>query len=126
MKLSAHQARFAEQFSVLCLVLAQMRDDQGRRMYRHRKGDAFRDPRAFGEWGVVKAYGRGRSQHKKRLAEDIILDVRGEDGRWEYARLSDQYKPLGELWEALDPLNRWGGRYGDGNHFERMETPWTP
>ncbi len=41
-----------------------------------------------------------------------------------YQRKTAAYKPLGDYWESLDPLNRWGGRFDDGNHFERNLRPW--
>ena len=36
-------------------------------------GDAYRDPRLFGEFGEKKGYGAGRSCHKLRLAIDLNL-----------------------------------------------------
>jgi hypothetical protein len=31
---------------------------------------------------------------------------------------SEVYRPAGEYWKSLHPLNRWGGDIpGDGNHF---------
>jgi hypothetical protein len=29
---------------------------------------------------------------------------------------------LGEFWEGLHPLCRWGGRFNDGNHYS-IESP---
>lgn len=52
--------------------------------------------------------------HYTRLAMDVILEFRSEwikDGdhpAWLY---------VGEQWEAMHPLARWGGRFGDGNHL---------
>lgn len=56
------------------------------------------------------------SLHYDRMASDFVLyDVNsgepvynGEDNRW---------ITLGEFWESLDPLARWGGRFHDANHF---------
>jgi len=30
---------------------------------------------------------------------------------------TEDHRPLGEYWESLDPLCRWGGRFNDGNHY---------
>ena len=38
-----------------------------------RKGDAFRDPRVHGPFGVKKGYGHKNSCHKLKLAEDLNL-----------------------------------------------------
>lgn len=54
------------------------------------------------------------SLHYTRLAQDLNLFI---DGEW----ISDGGHPvwtkIGTHWEALDPLCRWGGRFGDSNHF---------
>ena len=36
-------------------------------------GDAYRDPRVFGQIGVKKGYGRSKSNHKIKLAIDLNL-----------------------------------------------------
>lgn len=77
-------------------------------------GDAYRDPRVHGDFGVKKSYSASRSCHKVRLASDFNAFVDGKyisDGtHWAYIK-------LGEYWETLHPDARWGGRFGDGNHF---------
>lgn len=75
-------------------------------------GDAYRDPRAFGPLGVGKVYGNARSAHKMRLAIDLNLF----DGD-EMLTKTEDHRRLGEYWESLDPLCRWGGRFNDGNHY---------
>lgn len=82
-------------------------------------GDAFRDPRKFGEFGERPdgCYSSATSNHKRRLAIDLNLFRGGK-----YLRETDDHKPLGDFWEALGkreglPL-RWGGRWNDGNHYE--------
>lgn len=73
-------------------------------------GDCYRDPRC--------PYGADNSFHRKRLAVDLNLfkdDV--------YIVVSDEYLDLGRFWESLDPLNCWGGRFSDGNHFSYDECP---
>jgi hypothetical protein len=34
-----------------------------------------------------------------------------------YLIASEQYRPLGEYFKTLHQLARWGGEFGDGNHF---------
>ena len=82
-------------------------------------GDGYRDPRVFGMLGVFKGYGNRNSNHKRRLAHDWNLFIDGE-----YQDENDAHKPLGDFWESLHPENRWGGRYGDGNHYERVLGGW--
>jgi len=52
------------------------------------------------------------SCHYIRLAIDLNLFKNGI-----FLATSDAHKPLGEFWESLHPLCRWGGRFGDGNHY---------
>ena len=58
----------------------------------------------------------GRSCHHVGLAADILLYRDGV-----YLTHSDEYKELGERWEALGKELGlelvWGGRFNDGNHF---------
>ena len=68
-------------------------------------GDAYRDDRCD--------YGAKNSQHRKRLAVDLNLFKDGQ-----YLSSTESHRPLGEYWEGLDPNNRWGGRFQDGNHYE--------
>ena len=77
-------------------------------------GDGYRDPRVHGAVGVKLGYGHAKSNHKNRLAVDLNLF---RDGA--FLQSSDDHKPLGEFWEALDPLCKWGGRFSspDGNHY---------
>jgi len=37
-------------------------------------GDAFRDPRVFGEMGISKGYGHRNSCHKLKLAQDFNFE----------------------------------------------------
>jgi hypothetical protein len=63
------------------------------------------------------------SLHSDRLAIDFNFFI---DGKLTYD--FDKIKPLGDYWENLDPLNRWGGDFNkngiadgfvDTPHFER-------
>ncbi len=53
-----------------------------------------------------------RGGHFKRLAQDLNLF---RDGQW--LKATEDHRPFGEFWEGLDPDARWGGRWGDGNHY---------
>ena len=73
-------------------------------------GDAYRDPRVFGEVDEYKGYGRSRSNHKQRLAIDLNLFKDGV-----YLSRTEDHRPLGEFWESIG--GSWGGRFHDGNHY---------
>jgi len=75
-------------------------------------GDAYRDPRVFGDIGVRKGYGESASFHKKRLAIDLNLF---KDGK--FLQGSNDHEPLGKAWEGYNPKATWGGRFNDGNHY---------
>ncbi len=82
-------------------------------------GDAYRDPRVFGQVGEKKpgSYGRSKSNHKIRLAKDLNLFKKNEAGHWQYMTETEDHRPLGEHWESMHPLCRWGGYFNDGNHY---------
>ena len=80
-------------------------------------GDGYRDPRLHGAVGVKMGYGHPKSNHKNRLAIDINLFRSGK-----FLQNTSDHTPLGEFWEKLDPLCRWGGRFNDGNHYS-IESP---
>ena len=75
-------------------------------------GDAYRDPRTNGIHGEKKGYSSAKSNHKLRLAIDLNLFRDGE-----YLTSTEDHRPLGEYWETLHPMARWGGRFNDGNHY---------
>jgi hypothetical protein len=76
------------------------------------QGDGFRDPRVFGKMGERRGYGESNSCHKLKLAKDINLFKNGD-----YLEDTEHHRELGEFWESLHPLCRWGGRFQDGNHY---------
>ena len=78
--------------------------------YELTDGDAYRDPRVFGEQGQGSTYSEKKSAHKWRLAQDFNLF---KDGVW--LKTTEAHRPLGEFWESLG--GTWGGRWGDGNHY---------
>ena len=75
-------------------------------------GDAYRDPRVHGDVGSKKSYSSANSLHKQRLAVDFNLFKDGV-----YLTATNDHKALGEYWESLHSLCRWGGRFNDGNHY---------
>jgi len=56
--------------------------------------------------------GLANSNHKVRLAIDLHLFRDGS-----YLRSTEDHRVLGEFWEDLARDARWGGRFGDGNHY---------
>jgi hypothetical protein len=75
-------------------------------------GDAYRDPRLFGEHGEEKGYGAARSFHKRRMAIDLNLFKDGV-----FQATTEAHRPLGEWWKSMG--GSWGGdfRSPDGNHY---------
>ena len=78
--------------------------------YEYTWGDAYRDPRVHGDFGVKKGYSAKSSVHKVRLAVDLNLF---KDGK--YLTKTEDHRPLGEFWESIG--GTWGGRWNDGNHY---------
>jgi hypothetical protein len=73
-------------------------------------GDAFRDPRLYGQYGLKRGYGEAKSLHKLRLAVDFNLFKNGK-----FLTSTEDHKFLGEFWEMIG--GTWGGRFNDGNHY---------
>ena len=68
---------------------------------------------AFGEVANFQNQGhRVGSLHYSGCAGDPALY---KDGK--YMIKTEDYQALGQYWESLDPDCKWGGRWGDGNHF---------
>lgn len=82
-------------------------------------GEAFR-PDWVAEIYAKQGKGIRNTLHTSRLAVDINLFIKGA-----YQTNSEVYRPLGEKWKSMHPLNRWGGDFKnaqgeprpDGNHF---------
>lgn len=83
-------------------------------------GEATRPPEVA-ELYASQGRGIANSLHNKRLALDLNLftDSSLESDEDIYQSSSEAYRPLGEKWESMHPLCRWGGRFTrpDGNHF---------
>jgi hypothetical protein len=74
-------------------------------------GEAYRSPEEARRLAKLRL-GTVNSLHTSRLAIDLNLF---RDGR--YLSSTRAHQPIGEFWELLHPLCRWGGRFGDGNHY---------
>jgi hypothetical protein len=55
---------------------------------------------------------RDGSLHYEGCAGDLLLYYKGE-----YLKSTEEYRKLGEYWESLHKDCKWGGHWGDGNHF---------
>jgi hypothetical protein len=107
MSLFKRQATFSVMFAKLILQAVSMG-------YEVTLGDAYRDPRVFGNVGERKGYGHPSSAHKKRMAGDLNLF---KDGK--LLTRTEDHRPLGEWWESQG--GAWGGRFKDGNHYSLDE-----
>lgn len=105
-----HQQKFLLLF---CSKLVPWAYAQG---YELSFGDAFRHPKFSMEKLGDNSYYHDWSFHCKRLAIDINAF---KEDKW--LDKSDDFKPLGEYWESLDPMCSWGGHWNDGNHFSYGE-----
>jgi len=106
--------KLGEKQRLLAKLLPRLLDKAHELGFEVTLGDAYRDPRTHGVLGVKKAYGHAFSCHKLRLAIDLNLFRDGV-----YLTRTEDHQPLGEFWESLHPLCRWGGRFktADGNHY---------
>ena len=82
--------------------------------YEFTTGDGHRNKKAFGKMGEKGPYGHRNSCHKLKLAHDWNLFINGV-----YQTTTEAHRPLGEKWESMHELCRWGGRFRrpDGNHY---------
>lgn len=99
------------EFAQAAALLIQKADELG---YEVTLGDAFRDSRVHGDFGIKKAYGRASSVHKLRMAIDLNLFIDGE-----YITDDRGHKELGKWWKKTfkDCDAVWGGDFGDPNHY---------
>lgn len=117
MTLGQHQEIFAKH---VCLLLAKAWELG----YAVRLGEMLRPiemQKIYVEQGRSKTM---NSMHLKKCAIDLILLLDNA------ICTRQEIKPLGDYWESLDPLNRWGGSWRgliesrkssfvDAPHFER-------
>lgn len=93
-----------ELFSVLLAQLIFFAHSRG---YGVRMAWVYRSPEANELIG-----GHPKSNHINKLAADIDLFWDGQ-----YLTETEHHTELGEFWKGLHPLCRWGGDFGDGNHY---------
>lgn len=74
-------------------------------------GETYRSPE---EAKRLFKLGKGikNSLHTSRLAIDFNLFINGK-----LQHTSEAHEALGEWWENQHELCRWGGHFGDGNHY---------
>ena len=109
MKLSDKQRLFAQDVAKLITYIFE-------KGYSCTLGEVYRTAEQAA-WYADKGIGIKDSLHCKRLAVDInLFSAKGE-----YLTRSEEHAPFGEYWESLSDKNRWGGRFNDGNHYERQE-----
>jgi len=67
---------------------------------------------------AVSGAGIANSLHVRGLAADLLLYIDGV-----YQATGDKYRPLGEYWKTLDPLNAYGGDFSkpDPDHFSMSD-----
>lgn len=61
---------------------------------------------------VSTSQGIKNSVHRDKLAQDINLFKNGQ-----FLDDAADYLPFGAFWKTLHPLARWGGDWGDADHF---------
>jgi hypothetical protein len=100
-----------EKQSLFAALVADLIDEAFQRGFEVTLGEAYRSPE---EAARLAKLGKGIAQslHTSRLAIDLNLFRDGV-----YLSSTESHRPLGEWWEALHPLCRWGGRFKDGNHY---------
>ena len=79
-------------------------------------GEVYR-PDVTVELYALAGKGSRGSVHPLRLAVDLNLF---RNGVW--LTRTEEHRPLGEYWEQVNPLCRWGGRFPrpDGNHYSLL------
>jgi hypothetical protein len=97
--LAKTQRQFSKAVALLILYAYQIG-------YEVSLGHAYRSPNESGRLGFKN------SNHIRRLAIDLNLFLDGK-----YLETTEDHERLGAFWETLHPLARWGGEFGDGNHY---------
>ena len=100
-----------EKQSLFVYLVSRLISEATIRGYEFTFAEAYRSEH---EAARLAALGRGikNSLHTIRLAIDLNLF---KDGKW--LSKTEDHRELGEYWESLHPLCRWGGRFNDGNHY---------
>jgi hypothetical protein len=126
MKLSHHQQIFTQNIALLILKANSLgvnltfgeayRTMEQQELYYFGKSIRVED-RELELISAIKRTNTLQSNHLKRLAIDFNFFIRGQ-----LLYKHPLIEELGNYWESLDPLNRWGGRFKnfyDAPHFER-------
>lgn len=71
------------------------------------KGDAFRDPRVHGDFGVKRAYGHRYSCHKLKLADDLYIN-----DETLHVKMHDKWDELGGAPRLEKDMNHYSSGYG--------------
>ena len=78
--------------------------------------EVLRDPRVAA-LNAKSGKGIKKSNHIVGLAADVMLyDMMKPKGK-EYCETTLEHQWLGAWWVRQHPLCRWGGDWGDGNHY---------
>ena len=97
--------------STFVALVAQLILEANKRGYELTFGEAYRTPEQAA-LNAKKGTGIKNSLHTSRLAIDLNLFKEGK-----FLANTSDHEGLGLYWESLHPLTRWGGRFGDGNHY---------
>ena len=74
--------------------------------------------------GYKPMLGRDGMKHMKNSLhfDGLAVDVDLCDSNGKYLPDTESHKPFGEFWCGLNELCRWGGAWGDGNHYSVTDT----
>lgn len=100
-----------EKQSLFVSLVAQLILHANKMGYELTFGEAYRS-REEAERLAKLGKGIRNSLHTKRLAVDFNLF---KDDK--FLTSTEDHRILGEYWESLHSLCRWGGRFSDGNHY---------
>jgi hypothetical protein len=103
--------KLGEKQELFAFLLPRLLDQAHALGFRVRMGECWRPPETAAAY-AAQGKGIAQSVHSDKLAVDLNLFRDGQ-----FLQDSDSHRPLGEWWETLHPLCRWGGRFGDGNHY---------
>lgn len=100
-----------EKQSLFVGLVASLIQEAHRQGFEVTFGETYRSPE---EAARLAKLGKGirNSLHTVRLAIDLNLFRNGM-----YLSSGESHRPLGEWWERQHALSRWGGRFGDPNHY---------
>lgn len=105
MSLGTDQERFARDLALLIT-------------YAYSMGYSIRIGDVWAKQGEGRPHKKG-SFHFDKCAADLNLFKDKE-----FLTETKDHQFLGNYWEFLDARNRWGGRFNDGNHYERVPGGW--